>query len=83
MPKGEELPEVLSYIPWWRKGDPGPEWVSRIIEEISAEQRVELVVHELQYEKELLELGKQALAARTKAIDLHIATFNAAAGKKS
>ena len=75
MPKGkEELPEILSYIPWWRKGDPGPDW-PWIFQEISAEAQVQLVVSQLQYEKEMV-------AAQAKAIDRNIAILNAAAGKK-
>jgi hypothetical protein len=61
----EELPELLRYIPWWRKGDPGPDW-PWIVEEISPEARVQLVVSQLEYEKEVV-------AAQSKAIDRNIA----------
>lgn len=69
----EELPEVLKYIPWWRKGDPGPDW-PWIFEEISLEARVQLVVSQLEYEKEVV-------AAQTKALDRNIGILREA-GKK-
>ena len=68
----DTLPEILSYIPWWRKGDPGPDW-PWIIEEISAEARVELVVSQLQYQKEVV-------AAQSKAIDRNIAILSGHGG---
>jgi hypothetical protein len=71
MPNGKDaLPEVLASIPWWRKGDPGPDW-PWIMEEISQESRVALVVSQLQYEKEVV-------AAQSAAIDRNIAILKAA-----
>jgi hypothetical protein len=75
MPSGkEDLPELLRYIPWWRKGDPGPDW-PWIIEEVSAEARVQLVVSQLEFEKEVA-------AAQTKAIERNIAILKGGAAKK-
>ena len=68
------LPEILSYLPWWRKGDPGPDW-PWIIEDISAEARVQLVVSQLQYEKEVV-------TAQANAIDRNIAILTAAGGQR-
>ena len=65
-----QLPEALNFIPWWRKGDPGPDW-PWIFEELNPAARVELVVSQLQYEKEVL-------AAQTKAIDRNIAILSKA-----
>ena len=71
MPKPkEELPESLIYNPWWRKGDPGPDW-PWIIDDISSEARVQLVVSQLEYEKEVV-------AAQSKAIDRNIAILKGA-----
>jgi hypothetical protein len=67
-----ELPEALNYIPWWRKGDPGPDW-PWIFEEISHEVQVQLVVSQLEYQKEVV-------AAQSKAIDRNIAILKGAAG---
>jgi len=69
----EELPESLRFIPWWRKGDPGPDW-PWIVEEISLEARLQLVVSQLEYEREVV-------AAQSKAIDRNIAILKEA-GKK-
>lgn len=70
MPNGKDnLPEALSYIPWWRKGDPGPDW-PWILEDISAEVRVQLVVSQLEYEK-------QVVSAQSAAIDRNIAILKA------
>ena len=71
----DNLPELLSYIPWWRKGDPGPDW-PWIVEEISAEARVQLVVSQLEY-------MKQVAAAQSAAIDRNIAILKAAGGNKT
>ena len=68
------LPEILSYLPWWRRGDPGPDW-PWIIEDISAEARVQLVVSQLQYEKEVV-------TAQANAIDRNIAILTAAGGQR-
>ena len=70
----EELPDLLRFIPWWRKGDPGPDW-PWIIEDISAEARVQLVVSQLQYEKEVV-------TAQANAIDRNIAILTAAGGQR-
>jgi len=70
----EELPDALRFIPWWRKGDPGPDW-PWIVEEISPEARVQLVVSQLEYEKEVV-------AAQSKAIDRNIAILRQAAVKQ-
>lgn len=48
----EELPEVLRYIPWWRKGDPGPDW-PWFIREINAEAAIQLAVSQLHYENDV------------------------------
>lgn len=69
-----ELPEPLAYIPWWRKGDPGPDW-PWIFEEISQEVQVQLVVSQLEYQKDVV-------AAQSKAIDRNIAILKGAAAKK-
>ncbi|MGH7836964.1 MAG: hypothetical protein ACREQC_03970 [Candidatus Binataceae bacterium] len=82
MPNPKELlPEPLIYIPWWRKGDPGPDWPG-VWEEISLEARVQHMVIELNYEKEVM---AAQVAARAKAIDAHIAALGggrAAGGRK-
>jgi len=70
----DPLAEQLAYLPWWRKGDPGPDW-PWILEDISAEARVQLVVSQLEYEKELV-------AAQSKAIDRNIAILKAAGAGK-
>ena len=72
------LPEPLAYIPWWRKGDPGPDWPG-VWEEISLEARLQFMVSDLQYEKEVL---TAQVAARTKAIDRNIAILSGAGAKK-
>jgi len=71
----KELAEVLNYIPWWRKGDPGPDW-PWIVEEISAEARVQLVVSQLEYEKEVV-------AAQSKAIERNIGILKGAGMRKA
>ena len=68
-----ELPESLIYDPWWRKGDPGPDW-PWIFQEIGVEAKVQLVVSQLEYQKEVM-------AAQTKAIDRNIAILKGA-GKR-
>lgn len=70
----DALPEILSYLPWWRKGDPGSDW-PWIIEDISAEARVQLVVSQLQYEREVV-------TAQANAIDRNIAILTAAGGAR-
>lgn len=70
----EELPDILRLIPWWRKGDPGPDW-PWIVEEISHEARVQMVVSQLEYQKEVV-------AAQAKAIDRNIAILKEASAKK-
>jgi hypothetical protein len=79
MPDAKDLPEVLQYIPWvGGRGpihpDPGP-WVQWLSEEVSSEARVQLIVSELQFEKEVI-------AARSKAIDRNIAILTAKTGQK-
>ncbi len=69
-----ELPESLAYIPWWRKGDPGPDW-PWIFEEVSFEVQVQLVVSQLEYQREVV-------AAQSKAIDRNIAILKGAGAKK-
>lgn len=69
-----ELPEILRYLPLWRKGDPGPDW-PWIVQEISPEVRVQLVVSQLEYEREVV-------AAQAKAIDRNIAILKEAGAKK-
>jgi hypothetical protein len=69
----EELPDLLRFIPWWRKGDPGPDW-PWIVEEISAEARIQLVVSQLEYQREVV-------AAQSKAIDRNIAILKQAGAK--
>ncbi len=68
------LPEALRYVPVWRKGDPGPGW-PWIIGEVSAEARVQLVISQLQFEKEVT-------AAQLKAIDRNITILSGVAAKK-
>jgi hypothetical protein len=61
MPK--ELPEVLKYGPLrWPQYDPGPPWWFEVV---SKEIQVELVLSQLQLEKEVL-------ASQSKAIDRQI-----------
>lgn len=72
--KREDFAEILYNLPWWRKGDPGPDW-PWIIEEISQEARVELVVSQLEYQREVV-------AAQSKAIERNIAILNRARGQK-
>ena len=69
-----ELPEVLRYLPWWRKGDPGPDW-PWIVQEIGPEVRVRLVVSQLEYEREV---G----VAQVKAIERNIAILKEAGAKQ-
>ncbi len=69
-----ELPDSLIYNPWWRKGDPGPDW-PWIIEEIGLEAKVQLVVSQLEYEREVV-------AAQSKAIDRNIAILKGAGAQK-
>ncbi len=73
MPK-EDLTEIIYNLPWWRKADPGPDW-PWIIEEVSQEVRVELVVSQLEYQREVT-------AAQGKAIERNIAILNRAKGQK-
>jgi hypothetical protein len=78
MPDFKDLPELLQYIPWWGgRGpgipDPGP-WVQWITEEVGGEARVQLLVSQLQFEKEVI-------AARTKAIDRNIAILTSKTDK--
>ena len=75
LPQKDELPELLRYIPWWRKGDPGPEWWWTILEEISIDVRVKLVVSQLEYEKDVI-------SAHSKAIDRNIAILRDAGAKQ-
>ena len=70
----DTLAEQLAYIPWWRKGDPGPDW-PWILEDISAEARVQLAVSQLEYQKEMV-------VAQSKAIDRNIAILKAASANK-
>jgi hypothetical protein len=70
----KELPEILNYIPWWRKGDPGPDW-PWVVEEIGPEARVQLVVSQLEYEKEMV-------AAQAKAIERNIGILRGASTRK-
>ena len=70
----EELPDLLRFIPWWRKGDPGPDW-PWIVEEISAEARIQLVVSQLEYEREVV-------AAQGKAIERNIGILKQAGAKR-
>lgn len=70
----EELPDILRLLPWWRKADPGPDW-PWVIQEVSHEHRVQLVVSQLEYQKEVA-------AAQTKAIERNIAILKQAAGKQ-
>lgn len=70
----KELAEVLNYIPWWRKGDPGPDW-PWIVEEISPEARVQLVVSQLEYEKEVV-------AAQSKAIERNISILKGVGARR-
>ena len=65
MPNGNDLPEALSYIPWWRKGDPGPDW-PWLLREISAEAKVQLAVSQMEYEKDMA-------AAYSKVMDRNMA----------
>jgi hypothetical protein len=77
MPNPKEfagLPEILSYIPPWRKGDPGPDW-PWIIQEVDPEIRVQLVVSQLEYEKEVV-------AAQARAIDRNIAILKGTGATK-
>jgi len=69
-----ELPESLIYNPIWRKGDPGPDW-PWIFEDISFEAKVQLVVSQLEYEKEVV-------VAQSKAIDRNIAILKGAGAHK-
>jgi hypothetical protein len=61
----EELPELLRYIPWWRKGDPGPDW-PWVIQEISPEARVQLVISQLQYENDVAQAATKAIERNIK-----------------
>jgi hypothetical protein len=70
----DELPDPLKYVPIWRKGDPGPDW-PWIIDEISLEARLQLVVSQLEYEKEVV-------TAQSKALDRNIAILKGAANKR-
>ena len=69
----DELPGILRYEPWWRKADPGPDW-PWIFQELTHEAQVQLVVSQLEYEKEVV-------AAQSKAIDRNIAILKASGGK--
>jgi hypothetical protein len=71
-PKGD-LPEILQYVPWWRKADPGPDW-PWIFQELGPEVQVQLVVSQLEYEKEVVN-------AQSKAIDRNIAILKASGAK--
>jgi hypothetical protein len=71
---GVDLPDILQYAPWWRKGDPGPDW-PWIVQDISVEARVQLVVSQLEYEQEVV-------VAQQKAIQRNIAILKDA-GKKA
>lgn len=66
----EELPDVLKYIPDWRKGDPGPDWtwVIHVLPEMKPEARARLVVSQLQYEKEVAQAQINAIDRNINAI---------------
>jgi hypothetical protein len=74
MPTKDELLELIQFNPIWRKGDPGPDW-PWIFQELGSEVQVELVLSQLQYQKEVA-------AAQSTAIDRNIAILKAHAGAK-
>jgi len=73
MANGNDLPEALHYIPWWRKGDPGPDW-PWLLKDISAEAKVQLAVSQMQFEKDLA-------AAHSNIMDRNIAILKSAGNR--
>jgi hypothetical protein len=63
----EELPQLLSFIPWWRKGDPVPDWNwIKVIQEVSRETRIQLVISQLQYENDVAQAASNAIERNIK-----------------